>query len=468
MKTKRYTYIALALIALTAFGGRATAQSLNDNGIFYHSFNSPWSYSINPALFPTNLSRYSTLPRTNVDLSLPFSYRDLDLHYDSERGATIFNLSDFLNLLYDRSLRFSANADVNLLGYGYRLGERFHLGIDIGMRNQSITTVPIELTKILTQGNMNENRHLELGTSMLTHNMSYAYASVGLGYTHPVLPLTIGARVNVLDGIQLASIDKITVDVLTSADTSTLTFVLDYMAHLGGILNIDPNNIGKTQFSFSFPHNFGFTVDLGAKFTLFDKLLISASLLDIGPGMKWNQHVKEIVPQNGPAHIDFDGFDVSRIRDTSYFRAVGDSLLQKLNFTTTEKEYWYAPPSRAYIGASYTLFNMLRVGYLFHGEWSNGWFRPSGSQGIFRFNNTLSLHFNLFDWLELGVANSYTYDGQKPNFFNPGLMVSLNPGKQVQLYAAVDYVSSMTLVDIRSAHVYFGMNIVAPKKDFDE
>ena len=47
------------------------------------------------------------------------------------------------------------------------------------MRNQSITTVPIELTKILTQGNMNENRHLELGTSMLTHNMSYAYASVG-------------------------------------------------------------------------------------------------------------------------------------------------------------------------------------------------------------------------------------------------------------------------------------------------
>ena len=108
MKTKRYTYIALALIALTAFGGRATAQSLNDNGIFYHSFNSPWSYSINPALFPTNLSRYSTLPRTNVDLSLPFSYRDLDLHYDPERGATIFNLSDFLNMLYDRSLRFSA------------------------------------------------------------------------------------------------------------------------------------------------------------------------------------------------------------------------------------------------------------------------------------------------------------------------------------------------------------------------
>ncbi len=428
MKTKRYTYIALALITLTAFGGSATAQSLNDNGIFYHSFNSPWSYSINPALFPTNLSRYSTLPRTNVDLSLPFSYRDLNLHYDPERGATIFNLSDFLNLMYERSLRFSANADVNLLGHGYRLGERFHMGIDIGMRNQSITTVP----------------------------------------THPVLPLTIGARVNVLDGIQLASIDKITVDVLTSVDTSTLTFVLDYMAHLGGILNIDPKNIGKTQFAFSFPHNFGFTVDLGAKFTLFDKLLISASLLDIGPGMKWNQHVKEIVPQNGPAHIDFDGFDVSRIRDTSYFRAVGDSLLQKLNFTTTEKEYWYAPPSRAYIGASYTLFNMLRVGYLFHGEWSNGWFRPSGSQGIFRFNNTLSLHFNLFDWLELGVANSYTYDGQKPNFFNPGLMVSLNPGKQVQLYAAVDYVSSMNLVDIRSAHVYFGMNIVAPKKDFDE
>lgn len=459
MKSRIIIYTA-ALMLWFLQAGKADAQSLSDNGIFYHSFSSPWAYSLNPALFPKGVSSYTTLPRTNINVSLPFSYSDLSIQYDNERQVAVMNLTDFLNKMYERKFRTSANVDMNVLGVGYSLGERFKLGVDAGIRTSSITTLPIEVTRLVTEGNLNANRRLELGTTMLSHTMSYAYASVGLTYVHPDIPLSLGARFNLLDGIQIASIDKLALDVLTMDDTSSLMIELDYMARLGGIMNVQLDDLNKTELKFSFPRNFGFTFDLGASFSLFDMLDVSASILDVGPGMRWSQNIQVLVPKEGKVVIPYDGFDIERIRDTAYLRNKADSLLDKINYRIDEEEFWYAPPTKAYVGASFTAFNMLRFGYLFHGEWSNGWFRPKGAEGIFRCNNTISLHANLFGWFEAGVANSISYDGEKANFLNPGILLSFNPGKSVQLYVAVDYVSSIYAVDLRSAHVYLGMNIL--------
>ena len=135
MKQKRIRSLSLLVLTIMLVPGiRTSAQSLSDNGIFYHSFASPWSSSLNPAMFPESASWYVSLPRFNADLSLPFSFNDLNLKYDSQRKATIFNVTDFLNLMVERKFRFSFNSDINLLGAGISFGPGLHFTLDAGAK----------------------------------------------------------------------------------------------------------------------------------------------------------------------------------------------------------------------------------------------------------------------------------------------------------------------------------------------
>ena len=463
MKQRTTIYSAILLLALTLCGTHTHGQSLSDNGIFYHTFTSPWSTSLNPAMFPKTASWYMTLPRVNVDLSLPFSYKDMDLRYDPERDATIFNVSNLLEKLNERKCRFSFNTDAEVLGFGFSLGSHLHLTLNAGVKGTGIVTLPVEVTRLLTEGNLSGDRHLELGTTSIAHAMAYGYASVGMSYEFNELPLTLGGRLNVLDGIAIASVDNLTLDLTTAQDTSNIHVMLDYMAHSAGMFYAFKDTNDQIAFgsSMAFPNNYGFTFDLGAKYS-FSNLEISASILDLGPGITWKEHTTTFIPKEGKVEFDYDGFDVLSFEDSTYFNRYTDSLLNKINYTTDTLPFTYAPPTKVYIGLSYSILNTLRVGYLFHGEWEGGWFNRNAS-GLFRCNNTLSAHFNLFDWIELGAANSFSFDGENFSIFNPGAFVSINLGQTFQIYAAVDYISSFYVTEMRAAHAYLGINIFGHK-----
>ena len=453
------TIVAVAaLMAFAAMGGKVKAQSLSDNGIFYHAFSSPWSSSLNPAMFPETAKWYVSVARTNADISLPFSYNDLNLKYDPVRNATVFNVTDFLQTMADRQCRFSTNADMNLLGVGFSIGSHLHLMLDAGIRSNSTVTLPLELTRIVTEGNLNQNRHLDLGTTMLAHYMAYGHVSAGVAYEFTGLPLTLGARVNLLDGLAMASVDKLAVDITTASDTSSLNLSLDYLVHSAGLafLTINENNKLAFKHKLAFPNNFGVTFDLGMKFKL-ENFEISASFIDWGPGITWNDSCITLKPKSSD-NIHFEGIEIGRLSDSTYFRQWADSLINMIDYKSERRPFSYTPPTRMFVGLSYSLFNMLKVGYLFHGEWESGWFNHFG-EGNFRCNNSLSLNFNLFNWLELTAANSLSYDGKTWSFFNPGMSISVNPGARTQFYVAVDYVSSLMLSEMRAAHIYFGINV---------
>ena len=71
---------------------------------------------------------------------------------------------------------------------------------------------------------------------------------------------------------------------------------------------------------------------------------------------------------------------------------------------------------------------------------------------------------NIFNWLELAAANSFTYDGNHFAFLNPGASVTVGLGGRFQLFASVEYLSSLYLTELKSAHVVFGINMVGLKK----
>lgn len=463
-KNARTIWLVLAAIAfLTPLQMRG--QRICDNTIFYHSFQSPLGSEQNPTFFPTNSRWYVALPKVGLDLALPMSYNDFGLTYDPSRDMTVFNVNNFIDKLNSGKCSFRVNSDVNVLGFGVKLAEYATLHVSSGVRLATCLNVPTGLLSFIEQGNAGENKHFEFGSDHILSAQAYGYISLGGSWRLPELPISLGARVNVLDGIQSVTVDNLTLDLITEDDISAVQMRADYLAHTAGLLNIgcDDSNRYSINPSLKMPNNIGVSYDVGAraKLGIFD---LSVSLLDLGRGMFWKDSPMTIKPKTQTTTITFDGIDLTPMMDggpvdTSFMSRFMDSINSLIDYTTAEKNFWSTTPTKLYAGVSATLMNMLRVGYLLHGEWEKG-----GIKTTFRCNNTLSAHVNLMDWLEVSVANSFTYDGASFDAFNPGVSVIISAASRIQMYLAAEYISNLYLTELKAAHVMVGLNIVGKSK----
>ena len=473
MKNNRHKIYTLVLLLTLGVGNITQAQQITDNAVFYHSIRSPWSNYLNPALFPSESGWYMTTAKTSIQLALPMSYDDFGLTYDPVRDVTVMNVNHVLNQLKQNGFHFDHNSDVNLLGFGFTIKDNLHVTASAGVKYLTSFTVPMGIIELLTEGNLNEEHHIDFGAADLFNGQMYAYASIGAAFKLPLFPLTVGARVNVIDGLMAMSVDNLSLDLATSEDVSSMQLSSDYRLHTAGIAKLSLDDLGKFSFELEdirkiIPNNYGYTFDIGAKLkvNIFD---LSMSIVDLGPGAHWQQNPITIVPRQKDVTITFDGIDLSSLLthgvvDTSFIGRFKDSALAMIDYITEEDDFWYSVPTKMYLGASVSLGKLVRAGYLFQGQWTNGWFNNHHSgENHFACNNTLSAHLNIFNWLELSAANSFTYNGDKVTWLNPGLALTLSPGRKLQIFAALEYLSSMRLTQAKAAHVMFGINMVGLK-----
>lgn len=466
----KYIFSILSVVTLlwgAALPASLHAQGIADNAVFYHSIRSPWSNAYNPALFPESSGWYLTTAKVGLQLSLPLSYEELNIQYDPERDVSVLDVNEVLNQLKANGCNLYNNNDINLLGFGFSIGESLHLSASAGLRTQLSLNVPTGLIDFATQGNVSGDNHLEFGDENILCGQVFAYTSVGTAFKMPAIPLTIGGRLNILDGIANLSADNLSVTLHTEEDMSALRLSSDYLMHTAGIATDIVQNMTNGDGSLGFdpdslrammPTNMGFTFDLGAKFEvgIFD---ISLSLVDLGPGIRWSQKPITIVPKQKDISVAFSGVDLSTAInqgtiDTAFVGRLKDSLMAMIDYTQTADAYWSAVPTRLYAGASASVGKCLKVGYLFQGQWRSGW------RSSFACNNTFSAHLNLFNWLELSVANSFTYNGQSLLWLNPGCAFTLSLAKRLQLFVATEYISGMSPEKIKAAHIVAGINFV--------
>lgn len=456
---KKQIVIAIALLAALT----SNAQNwLGRNDILYHSFRMPQVTELNPAMFASDANYYVTLPRFGFDFSLPVDYKDLGLKYDAQKDATIIDLNNLIDKLDDGNNLIGMDIDMNLLGFGLKIGDNLKINTSVGFRVATTLGIPVGLAPILTEGNANYtgDTPLELNCDKMLTAQAWLRLSAGAAYTIPGLPLTVGARINILDGVASASADEAKIKLFTSEDYSQVRGVLDYTFRTAGIAAYDSTGLSIS----GAPANMGFTFDLGATYQIghFD---ISASLLDFGPGIHWSQNATVMASSNSEGY-EFNGLALTSLiqggtLDTAQLQALGDSLAAILAYNQTEESFWSGVPTRLNLGVSYTVNDFVRVGYLLHGEWDRGIFYKGSN---FRFNNTLSAGVNLFNFCEVSLANSLVFDSQEVDLFNPGIMVSLNPGRVAQFYFLVDYISSLRAVDTKAINFMFGLNITGFKK----
>lgn len=469
MKKNHITLIMLALAFATIPSIRA--QRLGSNDVFFHSFRSPLATRLNPAAFPDSSKWYVTLPRVDAGLTMPVSYNDFGLQYDASRDTTVFNINDFLNTLDSCGSQFNINADVDLIGFGFKVG-RLSFNAATGVRVTSGLCVPLGATQLVTDGNVASETPIEMGCENFFNIQAFGHISLGAAYALPQIPLTVGGRVNLLDGLATLSANDLSMKLTTSDGGQMMQVSADYLMHMAGMAYLEENADGEMELAYdtvSFSNlpapNWGCTFDLGATYQL-GNVKLSASLLDIGPGVHWTKHPSTIVPKHQNATLSFDGLDLSSLLtngslDTAFASNLKDSLLSLVDYQTEYTDFWAGVPTRIYVGASYSLGKLLRVGYLLHGEWDRGLF---DKHSTFRCNNTLSATANLFDWFDLTLANAVSFDGSKADFFNPGISASLNIGRVVQMYLALDYVSNIYATDLKAARFFLGLNIVGYSK----
>lgn len=475
---------------LTAVLSLAVAQAqIETNNLFYHAFRTPQTNQLNPALFP-NTTFYLQLPSSNLLLGFPLSVSDV-VHYDAKQKANVINLNTIIdNLGADNPFRLGW--DFNLVGFGLKVGNVF-VDVNTQLRTSMSVGVAGGIINGLLNGNMDENGDVISPVTIAGGNLfnmqAYLESSVGAGYRIDPINLTVGVHAKLLSGIMNIHTDNTSVTIETAKNFDTVAARIYYEAVASSSLPIDTtggmsnmlNNMTKdmSQIVTNMLHpskgNTGVAFDIGAKYTL-GPLAISASINDLTAGIHWQNNVMSIVPENEGV-VTFGGVDINNLLNGGQMSFdTLNTMLEELKslkprFDMKAQDYWYTIPTKVNLAASVDLLRFARLGLLLHGQFDRGLLSRSNSgvdmnkdiMNTFRFNTTATIGINVFNWMEIIAGSSLVFDGNKPDFLNPGAGFILSLGTVLQSYFMVDYMSSLYLVDSKAFNMKFGMNLMFGK-----
>ncbi|MBR4804439.1 MAG: hypothetical protein IK032_07345, partial [Bacteroidales bacterium] len=312
------------------------------------------------------------------------------------------------------------------------------------------------------------NEEITITDKNMMQASAYNEYALGAGYTFG--NLTVGTRVKILHGICDFRTTETNFNLKFNEDGNLGEALIDYSALSTGTQLFRQKSVGNVMSTIFSTKNWGMALDLGAKYQ-WNFLEVTASILDIGKGIHWKNDVISITPKsNNPiivdnsdfGHIVFDNWDSLR----SAFSGSLDSI--QANDSTRGNDYWTSIPTKLNLGATVHIGKMCRAGILFHGEWdkSISFFDKSGKPAdktLFRHNTSLVFGVNLANWIELMASMAVVKDGNKADWFNPGLGINLSLGKFLQFYALANYVSSFKYKDIKSANLQIGLNLMFGK-----
>ena len=468
----------MGLISLVCLmgGNVARAQFDETNTMFYHTLRTPQSVQLNPVFFPTNNTWYITLPGVNLQFGSPVAVSDF-MYYDKVQQQTVLSIDSMMNHLTEGN-KFRVGANVDILGFGFRVKNTM-INFSTRLVNHVSLGFPVEMVNALRVGNIDENGNVRPVVELLDGDVlnatSYLETGLGVSQYFEDINLTVGLRAKLLFGVANVQTDNTRLEFNTDPNLDSVTARMYYEIQAATFAPYDTTN---KRFNINFgdilsQRNTGVAFDIGAKYD-WGPFTFSLAINDLTGGIHWKNNVMTWKPEGGQGVIVFNGMDISTMLNGGTFNV--DSLTNYLEnqlhqMTPTSKDsgdYWFSIPTKINLGASYNFGRLFRAGFLFHGQFDRGLLSKSnavsmdlgGVENTFRWNTTLSLGMNLFDWMEVTAANSIVYDGESMDLFNPGVGLVLTPGRVFQLYVMGDYISNLYLTDSKAFNLKLGLNLL--------
>lgn len=203
-------------------------------------------------------------------------------------------------------------------------------------------------------------------TLQLAPNIDYQnYNEIYIGYQKSFGPLSIGARVKKLNGVETISTNEgSTISLFTSNDIYQLTLESDFELRTSQAFtfnNLEDFDLNLQGFSTNnlFSNNGGWAFDLGASIDI-GKLELSASIVDIG-SINWDAQTT-IFSSNTTS--TFEGIDVGEFINTEDGFVVLDSVEALLGLEESDASFSSSLPSQINLGVIYSINDQWAIGAL--------------------------------------------------------------------------------------------------------
>jgi hypothetical protein len=399
--------------------------------------NLPQKHLLNPALRPSN-SGYIGLPGLsgiNVNLNNNFiSFKDIFMK--SATGDSIisilhpdYDINRFIPKIKDIN-SFETQDLVQLFGLGFNAGENLYIFLDINERAEASVALPGDILKLGLLGN-EQFVGGKIDLSSLRGDLR-SYHEVGLGFSRNFMDnLRIGIKGKLLLGVATASIKNNSLGITVNEDY-THVFNADLAVNISAPLlfkedaegNIESVEFDTTRFDsrskitkyILSTENAGLGIDIGAEYTIFDRLAVSASVIDLGY-IKWNRDAKNL---KADSRFEFSGIDMLDVykRDItldSLSKELLDSLKNSFNYDNTETPFKTVLPPGLSVGARYDLTKNLSVGVLSYTKFIGKQIREAV---------TISANVNLSNTLSFSLG----YTAANHRYDNLGAGLALRAG----------------------------------------
>jgi hypothetical protein len=372
----------LLLIILVLDFAEATGQ----NGQVMYFMNLPESHLINPALRPSN-SVYIGLPvisGINLNINNNFvNFSDVIIKGQAKDSIITFlhpdyNVDKFLAKIKDKNF-LEPETMIQLLGVGFSVGKDTYIFLDINERVDCNVVLPGDLFRLALKGNEGFTGS-KIDLSSLRGDIKY-YHEFGAGFSRNFTDrLRIGIKGKLLLGVAAASIDNRALGITVNDDYSH-TIDANLAVNLSGPVNVtmdSKNNIDSIEFDnnrfktssgirdfFSGKKNTGLGLDLGATYTLSDRIEVSASVTDLG-FIKWGKDITNLKANN---QFEFSGLNMKDVLNgTKTIDEVGNDMLDSLKnafvVSNTKVPFTTYLPFNFSMGGSYNVTKQFSVGLL--------------------------------------------------------------------------------------------------------
>lgn len=374
---------ALLIAAMTITAFTAQAQYLRTS---YFMEGASSRLQLNPGLQPTR--GYLNLPVIgSFNISANTNSLGINDIIDiTKDGNDFLNNQKLYNALQTDN-RFNTTINTNILSFGWFRGKNFWsvnagLRMDIGAQiNKDMFDMMRNMNGLDIDNIAGSPQSYNMGNQQINMN---AYAEVGLGLSRRITEkLTVGVRAKVLLGLARAevNIDKfdLSLDIpelpsnqeeLQPENWYGSKYSYNAQANVvttlkGGGMTFDENNmingfdLDASSFGLS---GTGFGVDLGASYSIFKNLTVSAAVLDLGV-MKWNKSNTTMATVSGEENVT--------INENNYDQYIGGDFLSLDRFAFgKDEEADYKSSTKLsttiLLGAEYGLLNnKLSVGAIY-------------------------------------------------------------------------------------------------------
>lgn len=419
-------YLLIVLLAVIL----ADASGQNSQTMYF--MNLPQNHLLNPALRPTN-SIYIGLPALsgiNININNNFvNFSDVIIKGQPKDSLISFlhpdyNVDKFLAKIKDKN-SMEPESMIQLLGVGFSLGQDSYVFLDINDRIDGNIVLPGDLFKLALKGNEGFVGS-KIDLSSLRGDIKY-YREFGVGISRNFTDkLRLGIKGKLLFGIAGASIDNKSLGITVNEDYSH-TFDANLAVNMSGPVNVymdskhnidsivfDDNRFktsgGVTDF-LSGKKNLGLGLDIGATYELTDRILVSASITDLG-FIRWKKDVTNLKANN---QFEFSGLNMlDVINGTKTIDELGKDMLDSLKnafvVSNTKAPFTTYLPFGISFGGSYSVTRQFSVGLLSYS-------RVIGKQ--IREALTLSANINLGNTLSASL--SYTAENHQYDNLGAGL-----------------------------------------------